>query len=118
MSGSGTAAAALPGALKRGLGRGPTGRDASSKTCRTDDRHLLLVYRDGTFDGPTGHTRIMFGPTDDEVGVGPGTVTWLSDGTDIDVFEFTGPVLVWAHGVGGGGGRKSDRMIPVGGGRR
>ncbi len=73
--------------------------------------HLLLVERDGTFESGThGNTRIMLGPTDDEVGVGPGTVTGGPD-----TFVFTGPVWVWAHGVGGGGGKRSDRIIACGG---
>ena len=82
---------------------------------RTDDRHLLLVDRNGTFENAGGNTWIMLGPTYDDVGVVPGTVTWVRDDPNIDVFEFTGPVVVWATGVGGGGGRKSTRIIACGG---
>ena len=81
----------------------------------TSESHLLLVERDGTFDDPTdgpthGHTRIMLGnPFDNQVP--PNTVKWVSE----NLFEFTGPVVVWAHGVGGGGGEKSNRIIACGG---
>jgi hypothetical protein len=44
--------------------------------------------------------------------VDPVTVKWVSP----DVFEWTGPVVVWAHGVGGGGGAKSNRIIACDGG--
>ena len=69
----------------------------------------LLVQHDGTFDGPTGHTRIMLGGFSDHVDLVK--VKQL----DTDMFEFTGPVVVWARGVGGGGGKKSDRIIGCGG---
>ena len=70
----------------------------------TSDDHGLLVSHDGTFAGPTGHTRIMLGSPFSQVD--PVTVTEVNG-----VFTFTGPVVVWAHGVGGGGGAKSDRII-------
>ncbi len=75
----------------------------------SSDGHLLLVERDGTFEGPTGNTRIMLGSPFDQVD--PVTVKWVSSSAGVDVFEFTGPVVVWAHGVGGGGGEKSNRII-------
>ena len=74
------------------------------------DGNLLLVERDGTFEGPNGHTRIMLGSPFDEVD--PVKVT--QPDLNVDVFEFTGPVVVWAHGVGGGG-VKSNRIIQCGG---
>ena len=81
----------------------------------TSDGHLLLVERDGTFDdalGTThGHTRIMLGSPFNQVD--PVKVT--QPDPNVDVFEFTGPVVVWAHGVGGGGGEKSNRIIACGG---
>ncbi len=69
--------------------------------------HLLLVERDSTFDGPNGVTRIQLGSPFDQV---PNDVTVTED-EDEDVFTFTGPVVVWAHGVGGGNGEKSNRII-------
>jgi hypothetical protein len=75
----------------------------------TTDGHLLLVEQDGTFEGPTGNTRIMLGSPFDQVD--PVTVKWVSSSAGVDVFEFTGPVVVRAHGVGGGGGEKSNRII-------
>lgn len=78
--------------------------------------NLLDVERDGTFDdapGTThGTTRIMLGSPFDQVG----DVTVKQPGTNLDVFEFTGPVVVWAHGVGGRGGEKSNRIIQCDGG--
>ncbi len=67
--------------------------------------HLLLVERDGTFDGSNGVTRIQLGSPFDQVP----NVTVTEGPTD--VFTFTGPVVVWAHGVGGGNGEKSNRII-------
>ena len=71
--------------------------------------NLLNVERDGTFDGLNGTTRIMLGSPFNQVA--PVTVT--SDAND--VFKFTGPVVVWAHGVGGRGGEKSNRIIQCSG---
>ena len=67
----------------------------------TSDDHLLIVE----FEGTLGSTRILLGSPFDQVD--PATVKWTSQ----DVFEFTGPVVVWAHGVGDGGGEKSNRII-------
>ncbi len=77
----------------------------------TSDIHFLDVERDGTFDGDAGSTRILLGSPFNQVG--PVTVKWVSSNfdPDVDVFEFTGPVVVWASKVGGGGGAKSDRII-------
>jgi hypothetical protein len=71
------------------------------------DGHLLLVERDGTFEGANGYTRIQLGSPFDQVD----SVTVTQPDPDKDVFEFTGPVVVWAHGVGGGRGEKSNRII-------
>ncbi len=79
---------------------------------RTSGDHGLLVQHDGTFDGPTGHTRIMLGSSPFDQ-VGPATVTQDGEG---ETFQFTGPIVVWAHGVGGGGGIKSNRIIQCPGG--
>ena len=67
-------------------------------------KHRLTVSREGTFDDAnTGDTRIQLG------GPHGGPVTVVEGPPD--VFTFTGPVVVWAHGVGGGDGRKSNRII-------
>lgn len=76
----------------------------------SSDGHLLLVERDGTFEGPTGNTRIMLGSPFNQVDA----VKVVEGATD--VFEWTGPVVVWAHGVGGGGSEKSNRIIQCDGG--
>ncbi len=69
----------------------------------TDDDHLLLVE----FEGTLGPTRIQLGSPFDKQ-VPPNTVKWVSE----NVFEFTGPVVVWASG----GGVKDGRIIWCAGG--
>jgi len=73
-------------------------------------KHRLTVGREGTFDDPnTGVTRIQLG------GPHGGPVTVVENPPGSGVFTFTGPVVVWAHGVDGGGGRKSNRIIQCAG---
>ncbi len=74
----------------------------------TSEGHVLIVEREGTFaDESTGHTNVRLGRLQrDDV-----TVKWISSEASVDVFEFTGPVVVRARGVGGGGGRRSYRTI-------
>lgn len=72
----------------------------------TSDDHGLLVQFEETSEGPLMGTsiRIMLGSPFSQVD--PVKVT-----ENNPVFTFTGPIVVWAHGVGGGGGAKSDRII-------
>ena len=78
----------------------------------TSEGHALHLAHDGTFADPsTGHTKIQLGSPHSEVAP---TVTWLSSNEDVDMFVFTGQIVVWANGVGRGG-KKSNRIIACGG---
>ncbi len=43
--------------------------------------------------------------------VGPATIKWVSSLSGVDVFNFTGPILVAADGVGGRKGKRGRRAI-------
>ena len=87
-----------------------TGLTMGGSTTTRD--HGLGLAHDGTFADPlTGHTKIQLGSPYSEVAP---TVTWLSRIGDVDMFVFTGQIVVWANGVGRGG-RKSNRIIACGG---
>ena len=67
------------------------------------DQHLLQVEYEGTLESHTVHTLIIFGWVEN--------ATVERVGTSPDVFEFTGPILVTAGGVGGRNGKRGRRAI-------
>ena len=74
------------------------------------DAHRVFARHDGTFDGLGSHTNINLG------GVYSHEVLTTATPKGGDVWEFTGRIVVWAHGVGGGGGKRSNRVIACGDG--
>ena len=77
---------------------------------RPSDDHVVRAWRDGTFDGPGGRTSITLGGVYSHEVLTTATLIGVED-----VWKFTGRVVVWAHGVGGGG-KRSNRTIACGGG--
>lgn len=67
------------------------------------DQHLLSVEYDGTFPGQIGYTSIRFAWVENA------TVKWV--GTNPDVYEFTGAILVAAGEIGGKNGKRGRRAI-------
>ena len=73
----------------------------------TSRDHLLLISHAGTFDDVNkGSTRIILGSTFDQLD--DVKVKQLDE--DANVFQWTGPIVVWAIEVGRNG-VKGDRII-------
>ncbi len=70
----------------------------------TTAKHLLNVEFERAQDGFLASIRFGFL-------AGNPTVEWISSNNSVDVFEFSGPVLVIAHRVDGGKSRKSGRAM-------
>ena len=79
----------------------------------TNPHHLLNVNYEGELDGHTVSTMVRFENPFSQVD--DATVAWTKNVDGDDVFEFTGPIVVVAEGVGGRNGSRGSRAIACGG---
>jgi hypothetical protein len=84
-----------------------TGLVAGASSTTSVDHGINVGY-EGVLDGHTLAMLIKFRGGDK-------TVKWISTSQESDVFEFTGPIVVAADGVGGLKGKKGRRAIECGG---
>ena len=70
------------------------------------EKHLLLVEYADEFDDHLVQVLIIHGDQ-----FSPATVEWEASTSSRDVFNFTGSIVVWMHGVGGLKGKRSRRAM-------
>ncbi len=68
------------------------------------EKHLLLVEYAHVFDGHSVQVLIIHGDA-----FAPAEVAWVTSTASEDVFNFTGQIVVWMHGVGGLKGKRGRR---------